>query len=180
MVDVPRRTRSPLFPIFLIVLVDVFGLTLVLPLLAPYAERFGATPLEATLLVSVYAACQLVAGPLLGRISDRTGRKPMLLVSQVGTLLGFALMANAWALWVIFAARVIDGLTAGNLSLAQAYISDKTAPENRSKSFALIGIAFGVGFFFGPFVSGYLATHGGKHPVHRHPSPGRAPHAPSR
>jgi len=161
MVDVPRRTRSPLFPIFLIVLVDVFGLTLVLPLLAPYAERFGATPLEATLLVSVYAACQLVAGPLLGRISDRTGRKPMLLVSQVGTLLGFALMANAWALWVIFAARVIDGLTAGNLSLAQAYISDKTAPENRSKSFALIGIAFGVGFFFGPFISGYLAKHVG-------------------
>ncbi len=156
-----RRTRSPLFPIFLIVLVDVFGLTLVLPLLAPYAERFGASPLEATLLVSVYAACQLVAGPLLGRISDRTGRKPMLLVSQVGTLLGFALMAHAWALWVIFAARVIDGLTAGNLSLAQAYISDKTAPENRSKSFALIGISFGVGFFFGPFVSGFLATHVG-------------------
>ena len=155
------RTRSPLFPIFLIVLVDVFGLTLVLPLMAPYAERFGATPLEATLLVSVYAACQLVAGPLLGRISDRTGRKPMLLVSQVGTLLGFVLMANAWSLWVIFAARAIDGLTAGNLSLAQAYISDKTAPEDRSKSFALIGIAFGVGFFFGPFVSGYLAKHVG-------------------
>jgi MFS transporter, DHA1 family, tetracycline resistance protein len=155
----PTPMSSPLFPIFLIVLVDVFGLTLVLPLLAPYAERFGATPLEATLLVSVYAACQLIAGPLLGRISDRTGRKPMLLVSQVGTLLGFLLMANAWALWVIFAARAIDGLTAGNLSLAQAYISDKTAPENRSKAFALIGIAFGVGFFFGPFVSGSLAKH---------------------
>jgi DHA1 family tetracycline resistance protein-like MFS transporter len=161
MAHAPRTTRSPLFPIFLIVLVDVFGLTLVLPLLAPYAERFGATPLDATLLVSVYAACQLVAGPLLGRISDRTGRKPMLLVSQVGTLLGFALMANAWTLWVIFAARVLDGLTAGNLSLAQAYISDKTAPEDRSKSFALIGIAFGVGFFFGPFISGYLAKHVG-------------------
>src|SRR5581483_4073061 len=151
------RGRWPLLPIFLIVLVDVFGLTLVLPLMAPYAERFGATPLQATLLVSVYAGCQLIAGPLLGRISDRTGRKPMLLVSQFGTLAGFLLMANAWSLWVIFVARAVDGLTAGNLSLAQAYISDKTAPENRSRSFALIGIAFGVGFFFGPFASGYLA-----------------------
>ena len=90
--------RSPLLPIFVIVLVDVFGMTLVIPLLAIYAEHFGATPLDATLLVSSYAACQLFSGPLLGQISDRMGRKPMLLVSQVGTLLGFLLMARASAL----------------------------------------------------------------------------------
>jgi MFS transporter, DHA1 family, tetracycline resistance protein len=155
------KLRSPLFPIFLIVLVDVFGFTLVIPLLAIYAERFGATALQATLLVSVYAVCQLVASPLLGRASDRTGRKPMLLLSQVGTLVGFLVMANASALWVLYLARVIDGFTAGNLSLAQAYISDKTSAENRAKSFAIIGIAFGLGFFLGPFVTGLLAKHVG-------------------
>src|ERR1700675_3390768 len=131
-----------LLPIFLIVLVDVFALTLVIPLLAIYAEQFGATPLQATLLVTIFAVCQLVSGPLLGRISDRVGRKPMLLVSQAGTFAGLLVMAGAHSLWVLYLARVIDGATAGNLSLAQAYIADNTAPENRARSFALIGIAF--------------------------------------
>lgn len=150
-----------LLPIFLVVLADVFALTLVLPLLAIYAEQFGATPLQATLLVSVFAACQLVSGPLLGRISDRVGRKPMLVVSQVGTLIGLLIMAGAQSLTVLFLGRIIDGATAGNLSLAQAYIADNTEPENRSKSFALIGIAFGLGFFLGPSVTGFLAGHHG-------------------
>jgi MFS family permease len=158
--------RSPLFPIFLIVLVDVFGLTLVIPLLAIYAEHFGATPFEATLLVSTYAACQLVSGPILGNFSDHYGRKPVLLVSQVGTCLGFLLMARADALWVIFVARIIDGLTAGNLTTAQAYISDNTAPEDRSKSFALIGIAFGIGFFIGPAVTGLLSGYSLNAPIY--------------
>lgn len=159
------RSR-PLVPIFLIVLVDVFGLTLVIPLLAIYAEHFGATPLVATLLVSTYAVCQLVSGPMLGRISDRVGRKPMLLVSQVGTFLGFILLARANALWMIFVSRIIDGSTAGNLALAQAYISDHTKPEDRAKSFALIGIAFGVGFFIGPSVTGALVVYGLAAPVY--------------
>ena len=159
------RSR-PLVPIFLIVLVDVFGLTLVIPLLAIYAEHYGATPLEATLLVSTYALCQLVSGPILGRISDRVGRKPMLLVSQVGTFLGLLLLARANALWMIYVSRVIDGSTAGNLALAQAYISDNTKPEDRAKSFALIGIAFGVGFFIGPSVTGMLVAYGLAAPVY--------------
>lgn len=156
---------SPLLPIFLIVLVDVFGLTLVIPLLAIYAERFGASPLGATLLISVYAGCQLVSGPLLGRASDRIGRKPMLLLSQAGTFLGFLLMAKASALWMVYVSRVIDGATAGNLSLAQAYISDNTAPKDRAKSFAIIGIAFGIGFFIGPFITGNLVTYGFAAPI---------------
>ena len=123
-----------LLPIFLIVLVDVFALTLVIPLLAIYAERFGASPLQATLLVSVFAACQLISGPILGRTSDRIGRKPMLLVSQVGTLLGLLVMATAGSLGMVFVGRIIDGCTAGNLSLAQAYIADNTAPEHRARS----------------------------------------------
>jgi MFS family permease len=157
--------RSPLLPIFLIVLTDIFGFTLVIPLLAIYAERMSATPLQATLLVSVYAVFQLISGPILGGLSDRFGRKPLLLVSQLGTLAGFILLARAEALWVMFVARILDGATAGNISIAQAYISDNTLPENRAKSFAVIGIAFGVGFFLGPFVTGQLATYSLNAPV---------------
>ena len=158
--------RSPLAPIFLIVLVDIFGLTLIIPLLSIYAEHFGASAFEATLLVSVFAVCQLVSAPLLGRLSDRIGRKPMLLLSQVGTFIGFVILARANSLWMIFLSRIIDGATAGNLSLAQAYISDNTAPKDRTKSFALIGIAFGLGFFVGPFLTGYLVRFGITAPIY--------------
>ena len=154
----PREQHASLLPVFLIVLVDVFGMTLVIPLLAIYAETFGATPLQATLLVTVFAACQLVSGPLLGHASDRTGRKPMLLISQVGTCIGFLVLASASALWMVYLSRIIDGVTAGNLTLAQAYIADNTPPERRAKSFGLIGIAFGLGFFIGPSITGILSA----------------------
>src|SRR5580658_8165470 len=120
-----------MLPIFLIVLVDVMGFTLVIPLLSIYAERFSATPLQATLLVSAYAACQLISAPLLGRVSDRWGRKPILVLSQLGTFVGFIVLARAHALWVLYAARILDGATAGNLTVAEAYIADNTLPENR-------------------------------------------------
>ncbi len=169
--------RSPLLPIFLTVFVDVLGLTLMLPLLPLYAEHFGAGPQTATTLISSYALCQLVSGPILGRASDRIGRKPVLLVSQVGTFLAFLLIGSAGhvgggaasllgggaalaanlGLAALFVGRMIDGLTAGNLSIAQAYISDVTKPEERTRSFALIGIAFGSGFLFGPMISGELS-----------------------
>jgi MFS family permease len=153
-------------PIFLIVLVDIFGLTIIIPLLSIYSEHFGATPLEATLLVSVYAVCQLVSAPLLGKASDRFGRKPLLIASQVGTFLGFLLLARASTLWMVYLSRVIDGATAGNISIAQAYISDNTEAKDRTKSFALIGIAFGLGFFVGPFVTGYLVRYGLSAPIY--------------
>ena len=153
-----REQHVSLLPVFLIVLVDVFGMTLVIPLLAIYAETFGATPLQATMLVTVFAACQLVSGPLLGHASDRTGRKPMLLISQVGTCIGFLVLASATSLWVVYLSRIIDGVTAGNLTLAQAYIADNTPPERRAKSFGLIGIAFGLGFFIGPSITGLLSA----------------------
>ena len=149
--------RSPLLPIFLIVLVDVLGMTIVIPLLAIYSERFGASPLVATLLMSSFAACQLVSGPILGALSDRFGRRPILLVSQIGTMIGFIILANANALWMVFAGRILDGATAGNLGIAQAYIADHTPPDKRAQSFALIGIAFGTGFAFGPVISGWLS-----------------------
>lgn len=148
--------RSPLLPIFLIVLVDVFALTLMIPLLPFYAERFGATPMHVGALASVFALCQLVAGPLLGGLSDRYGRRPVLLVSQLGTFAGFVLLAKSTALWMVFLSRMVDGVTAGNLSVAQAYIADVTPPDRRARAFGLIGIAFGLGFFLGPWVSGAL------------------------
>jgi len=149
-------------------MVDVLGLTIILPLLPFYAERLGASPTVVGLLVSTYAACQLVAGPVLGQMSDRVGRRPLLLVSQMGTFIGFLILA--WAgfnglLWLVFVSRVIDGLTAGNLSLAQAYISDVTRPEERAKSFGVIGVAFGVGFLIGPAISGFLSIFGYEYPV---------------
>ena len=158
-------SRSPLLPIFLIVSVDVLGLTIVLPLLPFYAEKYGATPFVVGLLVTVYAFCQLISGPLLGRISDKVGRRPLLLVSQVGTFIGFLILGFSNTLWLVFLARVIDGVTAGNLSLAQAYISDVTKPEDRAKSFGLIGIAFGMGFLIGPAISGFLAQFGYHYPI---------------
>src|SRR2546422_9997264 len=147
--------RSPLLPIFLIVVVDILGLTIMLPLLPFYAEHFGASPAVVGLLVSTYAVCQLVAGPVLGQLSDHLGRKPVLTASQVGTFVGFLVLAYAPNLFFVFLARVIDGLTAGNLSIAQAYIADVTAPKERARAFAVIGIAFGIGFLIGPGASGY-------------------------
>jgi len=157
--------KSPLVPIFLIVSVDILGLTIILPLLPFYAEHFGASPAVVGLLVSTYAFCQLIAGPMLGRLSDHTGRRPLLLVSQIGTFIGFLILAFADSLWLVFVSRIIDGLTAGNISLAQAYISDVTQPEERAKSFALIGIAFGMGFLIGPGISGYLSQFGYQYPI---------------
>ena len=163
---VEPRLRAALLPVFLIVLVDVFGMTLVIPLLPIYAESFDATPLQATLMVSIFAVCQLFSGPMLGHASDRRGRKPMLLISQVGTCIGFIVLARATSLWVIYLSRVIDGVTAGNLSLAQAHIADNTPPERRAQAFGLIGIAFGLGFFIGPAVTGYLSGYALNAPIY--------------
>ena len=144
--------RSSLLPIFLIVLADILGLTILIPLLPFYAEQLGASPTAVGLLVSTYAFCQLLSGPFLGRWSDQTGRKPLLIVSQLGTFASRLLLAGAGSLWVVYLARIIDGLTAGNLVLAQAYIADVTEPQDRARSFAIIGISFGIGFLLGPAI----------------------------
>lgn len=157
--------QKALLPIFLIVVVDILGMTIVLPLLPFYAEHMGATPTVVGMLVSVFALCQLIGGPLLGRISDHSGRKPLLLLSQAGTLIGFLILAYANSLWLVFLSRIIDGFTAGNISLAQAYIADVTKPEERTKSFAIIGIAFGIGFLIGPALGGFLSQYGYQYPI---------------
>lgn len=161
-----QAERRALLPIFLIVVVDILGLTIILPLLPFYAEEFGASPRQIGFLIATFAACQLVSGPLLGQLADRLGRKPLLLVSQLGTLIGFFVLGRATSLWMVFVSRAIDGITAGNLSLAQAYVSDVTARENRAKAFGVIGIAFGLGFLVGPAISGYLSQFGHRYPIY--------------
>lgn len=165
MSDDRRKPKNVLLPIFLVVAVDVLGMTLILPLLPFYAERYGASPAVVGLLITVYALCQLLAGPALGRLSDRHGRRPLLIVSQLGTFAGFLLLGAARSLALIFLSRIIDGITAGNLTLAQAYISDVTAPEDRAKSFGVIGIAFGLGFLIGPALSGFLSQYDYSYPA---------------
>jgi DHA1 family tetracycline resistance protein-like MFS transporter len=176
--------KSRLITVFVIVFVDLLGFGLILPLLPYYAERFGATPWVVGLLTASYAAAQLVGAPVLGRLSDRHGRRPILLVSIAGTALGFLLLgfaeplgsalagvlpeglfggdlvaaANAATLGVLFLSRILDGLTGGNISVAQAYITDITDEENRARGLGLIGAAFGLGFIIGPAVGGALSA----------------------
>jgi multidrug resistance protein len=151
------RAQSML-PIFMIVAVDFMGLGLILPLMPFYSEHNGASALTVGALISVYALCQFLAGPILGRLSDRYGRKPILLLSQVGSFAGYILFALSNTLWLIFIARIIDGLTAGNMSVAQAYVSDNSSIANRTKAFGVTSAAFGVGTMIGPAIGGLLAT----------------------
>ena len=156
---------SPVTAVFLIVLVDMLGYTIILPLLPFYAAKFGASPLTIGLLLASFAICQLISGPMLGRLSDRMGRKPLLMLSQVGTCVGFLILGFAGNLFWVFVGRILDGLTAGNISLAQAAISDYTAPRERAKAFGKIGIAFGIGFLIGPALSGFLAQFSYQAPI---------------
>ncbi len=148
---------SPLFIIFFTVFIDMVGFGIVIPVLPLYAEHFHATPLQIGWLTGIYSGMQIIFTPLLGRLSDRVGRRPVLIVSLAGTALGFLVMGWASSLSLLFLARIIDGATGGNISTAQAYIADVSTPENRSRSMGLIGAAFGLGFTFGPMIGGILS-----------------------
>jgi len=170
--------NSRLLTIFLIVFVDLLGFSLILPQLPYYAESFGATQVVTGFLVASYAAAQLVGAPLLGRQSDRFGRRPVLLLSVAGTITGFVMLgfapalgqflapmlgfqsANPLIIAILFFSRILAGLTGGNITVAQAYIADVTDEENRAKGLGLIGAAFGLGFIIGPAAGGILSQWG--------------------
>jgi MFS transporter, DHA1 family, tetracycline resistance protein len=143
--------------LFLIVLVDLVGFGLVIPLLPFYAVRFAASPQQVTLLLATYSLCQLFTAPLWGRLSDRVGRRPVLMASMLASALAYLWLGAASALWMLFVARALTGACAGNIAAAQAYIADVTTPENRAKGMGLIGAAFGLGFIVGPALGGFLA-----------------------
>lgn len=141
-------------PIFIIVLIDLMGLTIIIPLLPLYAAAFGADAFLIGALGTAYPLMQLIGSPLLGGLSDRFGRKPVLVVSQIGTFIGFIILGFANALPLVFLSRIIDGFTGGNIVVAQAAISDMTTEKTRAQGLGLIGAAFGLGFTLGPAIAG--------------------------
>lgn len=154
--------RSPLVVIFVTVFIDLIGFGIVIPVLPYYVEgtKFNASPRMVGLLFASYSVMQLVFTPVLGRLSDRYGRRPVLFLSLLGTSAGFMVLGFATKLWMLFAGRIIDGITGGNISTAQAYIADVTTREERAKGMGLIGAAFGLGFTFGPAIGGILSKWG--------------------
>lgn len=145
--------------LFLIVFVDLVGFGVIIPLLPFYGEHFQASPATVGLLMATYSLTQFLSAPVLGRLSDRVGRKPVLSVSLAGAAGSYLLLAFASELWMLFAARAIGGFMAGNISTAFAYVADVTTPANRAKGMGIIGAAFGLGFIFGPAIGGVLAGH---------------------
>ena len=147
----------PLLIIFLTILVNLIGFGIIIPLLPFYAETFGASPFQIGLLFAVFSLCQLFAAPVLGDWSDKYGRRPILILSLLGTVVSFVMLALAHSFAMLFFARIVDGLSGGNISTARAYVADVTEPKDRARAYGLIGVAFGLGFILGPALSGVLA-----------------------
>ncbi len=159
----PTPARSPLGLIFLTLFIDMLGFGIVIPVLPLYAEgsRIGATPAQLAWIVGIYSLLQLVCAPLFGKLSDRIGRKPVLVVSILGTAVGFVVLGAATTVWMLILGRIIDGASGGNISTAMACIADVTTKENRSRNMGLVGAAFGLGFMLGPAIGGVLSKHFG-------------------
>ncbi|HZI62983.1 MAG TPA: MFS transporter [Pyrinomonadaceae bacterium] len=155
-------SRSPLIVILTTVFIDLVGFGIVIPVLPFYAEgtKFNATPRMVGLLFASYSIMQLIFSPILGGLSDKYGRRPVLLISIIGTGIGFLIIGFAQTLPMLFAGRILDGITGGNISTAQAYVADVTTKENRAMGMGMIGAAFGVGFIFGPAIGGILSHWG--------------------
>lgn len=167
-IETPERTGSdkflttPLIIIFVTVFIDLVGFGIVIPILPIYAETapYNATPFEIGMLFSIYSWMQFFFSPILGRLSDKYGRRPILFISILGSALGYFVVGYASTLFLVFAGRIISGVTGGNISTAQAYIADVTSKENRAKGMGLFGAAFGLGFILGPAIAGILSKYG--------------------
>lgn len=154
-------SRSRIGVIFFTVLIDLIGFGIVLPILPFYAQRFGAAGLGYGAVIGVFSLMQFVATALLGKLSDRIGRRPVLLTTMLVNAVGYALFAFAGSYWVLFLSRVVSGFAGGNISAAQAYIADITTPAERSRGMGMVGAAFGIGFSLGPAIGGFAAHFGG-------------------
>ena len=151
-----------ILPIIVIVFVDLLGLSIIIPVLPYFAARFSATPIVIGILQATYPFMQFIGAPILGRLSDRFGRKPILVVSQIGTFAGFVLLGFANPLTLLFISRIIDGISGANLSTAQAAIADSTTEKTRTQGLGLTGAAFGAGFVVGPMIASVVlvVSHG--------------------
>ncbi len=157
--------RASLAVVFGIVLLDLLGFGILIPQLGVYGVRFDGSPFAVGLLLTVYSLMQFLFAPLLGRLSDRYGRRPVLLYSVAGSMVGYLLFAFADSLEMLFLARIVDGISGGNISTAQAYVADITTVENRARGMGLVGAAFGIGFLCGPAVGGLLGSIGGNRAI---------------
>lgn len=149
-----------LLVVSLIAVVNALGYGITIPLIYSYSQKFGLNDFENGLLFSVFSLAQFIATPLIGRLSDKYGRKPLLLISLIGTAVSFGMMAFANSAFMLFAARALDGITAGNIPVASAVISDTTEAKDRARGFAIIGASFGFGFAFGPAISSFTVPYG--------------------
>ena len=147
----------PLLVLFLTTFVNLVGFGIIIPLLPFYAQTFGASPFAVGLLFASFSLSQLIAAPVLGDLSDRIGRRPVLIASLIGTVISFVMLALAGSLAMLFVARIIDGATGGSITTARAYIADVTAEQDRAKAFGLLGAAFGLGFIVGPALGAAFA-----------------------
>jgi len=164
----PAKPRSPLGIIFLTVFISMIGFGIVIPVLPVYAKNapFRLNPTQLGWLVGIFSLVQLFSSPIIGKLSDRLGRKPVLLVSILGTAIGYFITGAAGAAWMLFLGRIIDGASGGNIATAQACIADVTPREQRSKSMGFIGMAFGLGFILGPAIGGVLVKWGHQVPFY--------------
>jgi DHA1 family tetracycline resistance protein-like MFS transporter len=145
-----------LFPILGITFIDIVGFSMLIPMLPYFVTHFGASPTVVGVLFATFSFCQLVSAPLWGNVSDRIGRKMVLVISQAGATIGWAMLAFAPSIGWVFVARVVEGVSGGNISITQAYVADLVEPRQRARAFGLIGATFGAGMVFGPFFGGIL------------------------
>jgi MFS family permease len=143
--------------VFLVIVLDLIGFGIMIPILAYYVVQLGGGPELATFCMALYAIGMFISTPILGRLSDFHGRRPILMLSMIGAIIGYLMLGFAESLWVVALSRLLAGLMAGNIAAAQAYITDITSEENRAKGMGLIGAAFGLGFIIGPALGSYLA-----------------------
>ena len=150
-------------PVFVIVLIDLLGMTIIIPLMPFYAASFGANAFVIGALGATYPITQFIGAPVLGRLSDRYGRRPILIISQIGTFFGFILLGFSNSLMLVFISRIIDGISGANIATAQAVITDNTTEKNRTQGLGLIGAAFGLGFIIGPVIAFVSLSISGNH-----------------
>jgi len=147
-----------LLPILGITFIDIVGFSIMIPLLPLFVVHFHVTPIVVGVLMSVFSVCQLFAGPVWGNVSDRVGRKAVLIISQIGATIGWGMLAFAPNLLWVFIARILEGTSGGNIGVTQAYVTDLVEPRERSRAFGMISATFGAGMIFGPLIGGFLSN----------------------